>query len=217
VNGVKSPQFPPAWHARFDEVFPRLRHETERTYLFVDGENLTCRAQKELGSNLISSNSNQWIRDTFIWSQTLSEISSTYFVRRRFYFTSRVGDSDKIEKALKTIKRAGFEAPRVFKRDKAKDSKRVDISLATEALRNLFVRNYQNMILVTGDEDFLPLVEAAQDMGARVVLWSIKSGLSTRLVDAADAHCDISDFLFDGSLDRRKVPSGEGDINLRPK
>lgn len=125
-----------------------------------------------------------------------------------------VGGSDKIDEAFRTIKHAGFEAPRVFKKDKERASKRVDISLATEALRNLFFKNYQNLILITGDEDFLPLVEAVQDMGARVVLWFIPNGLSRRLADSADAYFDISPFLFDSSIDgrlpRSTVATGTG-------
>lgn len=76
----------------------------------------------------------------------------------------------------------------------------MDISLTAEVLRNFFHRNFRNMILISGDEDYIPLVESAQEMGARVVLWSIGNGLSGRLADAADAYCDIEPYLFDVSI-----------------
>ena len=183
----------------FDALFPKLRSERDFTFLFVDGENLTMRAQDMLGSRLNSSSA-YWRKDSIIWSESLVSITSIYFLRRKFYYTSHTGSEEDVVLAHKHLKQMRFEAPRVFKKQKSRGSKRVDITLATEALRNLFHRNYKNMILVAGDEDYVPLVESAQEMGAKVVLWFIPSGLSPHLADAADAYCDIEHHLFDASL-----------------
>lgn len=148
------------------------------------------------------------MKDAVIWSKTLEVVTDIYFVRRKFYYTSTTGGHEVIENTERFLRSKGFEAPRVFRRKKDSRSKQVDISLTAEVLKNLFNKNFKNMILVTGDEDYVPLIETAQDFGARVVLWSIPSGLSPRLVAAADAFCDVSDHLFDASVVTQSDGSG---------
>ena len=54
-----------------------------------------------------------------------------YNVIRKYYYTSVKGDSDKLAEVERGLKSLNIEAPRVFKKNKNKGSKRVDISLAT--------------------------------------------------------------------------------------
>jgi uncharacterized LabA/DUF88 family protein len=81
----------------------------------------------------------------------------------------------------------GIEAPRVFKRDKNRGSKQVDISLATEMLSHAHRKYFDVVVLVAGDADYIPLVRAVQREGARVHhLWALSNGLSDRLAMAVD-------------------------------
>ena len=49
--------------------------------------------------------------------------------------------------------------------------KQVDIQLAVDMI-TLSKSNIQNIILVSGDTDFIPVVKYVQDQGTRVYLWS---------------------------------------------
>src|SRR5215467_12367049 len=69
------------------------------------------------------------------------------------------------------LKSRGIESPHVFKRTKSRGSKRVDISLSTAMLLNACRKNYDVVILIAGDEDYLPLVEAVKAEGRIVLLW----------------------------------------------
>jgi uncharacterized LabA/DUF88 family protein len=132
-----------------------------------------------------------------VWSEKLMDLTGVYFVRRKYYYTSLVGDSSAIVDATDKLKELGIEAPRVFKKTKGKGSKRVDISLATDMLVHASRRNINVAVLIAGDEDYVPLVEAVQFEGCRVLVWFIPDGISPALKRAADAYADISSLLFD--------------------
>jgi uncharacterized LabA/DUF88 family protein len=110
--------------------------------------------------------------------------------------TSVQGDVPKIGDVEDKLKRAGIAAPRVFNKAKGKPSKRVDISLATDMLTHAFRKNCDFAILVAGDEDYVPLVEAVMGEGLRVVLWFVKDGLSPALVKTVDHFFDLGTILF---------------------
>jgi uncharacterized LabA/DUF88 family protein len=107
-------------------------------------------------------------------------------VVRSFYYTSTRGDGLKIEEVERQLKQMGFQAPRVFSKSKSRGSKRVDISLATDMLTHAFRKNFDFAILVAGDEDYVPLVQAVMSEGLRVIVWFIEDGLSPILAKEAD-------------------------------
>lgn len=51
-------------------------------------------------------------------------------------------------------------------------------------------------MLVAGDGDYIPLVEAVKAEGRRVVLWFVSSGLSPALARSADHYWDMGEILF---------------------
>src|SRR5438552_16267039 len=95
-----------------------------------------------------------------------------------------------------------METPRVFKKDKGKGSKRVDITLAIDMLLHGTRKHYDVAVLVAGDEDYVPLVRAVQGEGARVYVWFTSEGLSPGLYQAADYFVDLDEFLFTPRLGR---------------
>ena len=67
--------------------------------------------------------------------------------------------------------------------------KQVDIQLAVDMI-TLSKSNIQNIILVSGDSDFIPAVKYVQDQGTRVYLWTAKkdkNGELARNCDGANA------------------------------
>jgi uncharacterized LabA/DUF88 family protein len=57
-------------------------------------------------------------------------------------------------------------------------------------------KHYDAAVLVAGDEDYVPLVEAVQGEGARVYVWFVSNGISRALRMAADYYVDLDDVLL---------------------
>jgi uncharacterized LabA/DUF88 family protein len=70
--------------------------------------------------------------------------------------------------------------------------KRVDTSLVADMVKLAAVDNYDIAILLSGDEDLLPAVEAAAGLGKQVwvATWG-RNGMSTHLSPAAFGHIDL--------------------------
>ena len=172
----------------------------KRAMLFVDGENLAIRFGKMLqakGEGVPAHLSFE--PNTYVWSSKLNTINAPFFeldVIRRYYYTSVSGDAPRIERVEAALKAAGFEAPRVFKKARGGRTKRVDISLATEMLTHAHRDNYEVAVLVAGDEDYVPLVEALAAEGIVVWLAFVESGLSSKLKLKADRYIDLSKVLL---------------------
>lgn len=66
--------------------------------------------------------------------------------------------------------------------------KQVDILLAVDAMTHAVRDNMKTAVLLTGDQDFLPLVEALVGLGKFVVLWGDRRATSGALADSADTY-----------------------------
>lgn len=163
--------------------------------VFVDGENFAVRFGAEIEDNAPQSHV-QYRKDVYVWSSALAYALNKYEVVRKYYFTALRGDTDAIHAVENELRNAEIEAPRVFKRTKARSSKRVDIALATEFLMHAYRDNFDVAVLVSGDEDFVPVVDAVASLGKRVIMWSLSSGRSKLLASACDYSIDISPIMW---------------------
>src|SRR2546427_217666 len=174
--------------------------EGARAMVFVDGENLAIRygnARKESGRP--EKPGVVYLPNVAVWSSQLSPNSNTLSgtrVIRKHYYTSVQGDTSTLQEAADWLKEQGFEAPRIFKKNRTKGSKQVDISLATDMLIHAARKHYEIAVLVAGDEDYVPLVRAVQGEGARVHVWFLQDGLSPQLRHEADYFVDLNAFLL---------------------
>lgn len=67
------------------------------------------------------------------------------------------------------------------------EQKRVDVLLSVDMVRHAAAAHIQHVILVAGDSDFIPAVEAAKESGATVSLWcGDDQTVHKDLVDLAD-------------------------------
>lgn len=184
---------------------PTLARVETRVMMFVDGENLAIRYKDELGDQPQADHI-YCVQDVIVWSQYASRMNGPQQYIRRYYYTSARGDDDKRDEYELKLKSLGIEAPRVFPRRKSGRSKRVDISLATDMLQHAHRDNYDIAVLVGGDEDYVPLVEAVKAEGKRVALWALNSGLSPALRKAADHYWNIGELLFRPTTDPVFLP-----------
>jgi len=171
--------------------------------IFVDGENIAIRFGAERKERRAKAASGVVeMPDVYVWSPSLVREANPAILRR-YYYTSVCGDVPKVRETAEALKQAGIEAPRVFKKTKERGSKRVDITLATDMLTHAHRKHYDVAILVAGDEDYVPLVEAVQREGALVHLWFLQNGLSPDLRLAADLYRDITNALLIESPESR--------------
>lgn len=165
--------------------------------LFVDGENLALRYGNLLqSSGQQPPNHVQYEPGVYVWSRGLNNLCFWGGVVRRHYYTSVQGDADRVIEVVDRLKAAGIEAPNVFKKSKTKGSKRVDVSLTTDMLLHAARKNFEIGVLVAGDEDYVPLVEAVKSEGRRVLLWFVSDGLSPALKRSADYFRDLDEVLL---------------------
>ena len=75
--------------------------------------------------------------------------------------------------------------------------KRVNILLAVELVRRSWAKNIGTAVLVTGDSDFVPAIEAAKDAGVLVQLWYSRNSVHTELINAVDEYFPITQDFID--------------------
>ena len=177
--------------------FPRNAAPDAPTMVFVDGENLAIRYGALLKERHVKPASHiSYEPDVFVWSVGLNNICVRQRVVRKHYYTCANGDAERLNALHDRLHEAHIEAPYVFKKNKRKGSKRVDIQLAVDMLTQASRKSYQTAVLIAGDEDYVPLVQAVKDEGRLVVLWAVESGLSISLRRSADHYADIGEVLF---------------------
>lgn len=73
------------------------------------------------------------------------------------------------------------------------EQKRVDILLAVELVRLSWSHQISHAILVTGDSDFVPAVEAAKDAGVITSLYYSRKSIHDELLQAVDERYEMDD------------------------
>jgi uncharacterized LabA/DUF88 family protein len=180
--------------------------DATRWMAFVDGENLTIRAQHhpELKDLNLDSLPTYFLRDVFIWVPKLA-IEMTLrvgfplsgFPTRAYYYTSVAGDDPKILSVRESIRALGFD-PQVFKKDgPGQKSKGVDITLTKDMLTHAFFNHYDAAVLVAGDRDYVPLIQEVKRLGKSVFVSFFREehGLAKEVRLNADRYEDLAGWL----------------------
>lgn len=110
---------------------------------------------------------------------------------RSYYYTSVVGDTNKIKKIRTSLWNIGFH-PEIFKKDKKNTkAKGVDIALSKDLLVNAFYNNYDVAVLIAGDGDYVPLVQEVKRLGKVVCTAFFNIGLNEELKLSSDWFFDL--------------------------
>lgn len=110
-------------------------------------------------------------------------------LRAIYFYTGRVGANDKQSSFLKKLENFGYIV-------KAKEVKRIkisksayewkgnlDVELAIDVLGN--INNFDTLILMSGDSDFAPLLDAVKNQNKRTLVMSTKGHISKELLERA--------------------------------
>jgi uncharacterized LabA/DUF88 family protein len=186
---------------------------TRKMMAFIDGENLLARFQSMIECGAVVKSPNGAItyeKDRFVW-HTESIVAPMHLVIRATYYTSvGAGFFDDVNQKVKKLEfwvqnNAALPktlTPSIFPKKKHSKSKGVDIRLCVDALTHAFQRNVDTVYLISGDADFLPLIEEIKRAGCQVHLAAFSSGLSDKLKLAVDHYVELDDKYFD------PLPSG---------
>ena len=76
--------------------------------------------------------------------------------------------------------------------------KGVDVMLATDLVVRAFQDHYDTAIIVSGDGDFYPAIQAVKDRGKQVEVAAFETNISPEAARAADLHLKLTKTFFTG-------------------
>jgi uncharacterized LabA/DUF88 family protein len=193
----------------------------DKVFGFADGENLVLRFQDMCKDGHKPKSDVVHVPDTVVWHPDVTQQFCCDIVRMSYYQTV-VGDEPKLNDVRAQLQDVqymyileqplhendagssgqGYLAPRVFKKEgKSSRTKSVDINLTVDMLRSAYNPNADIVFLLSGDGDYLPLVEEVARRGKNVWLAAFSKGLRPALRFAADAFIDLDKLFFESTTD----------------
>jgi len=202
--------------------------------VFVDGENLTIRAQCVAeANNLALVEGRNHKRNVFYWLPSpVNTFDGTQigdpllpvnywwltdfrgaetldsWAKRAYYYTSCPGDGMAVDEVRHALWGLKFH-PEVFHKKRNEKTKAIDITLAKDLLSHAFLDNYDTCILVAGDRDYVPVVEEVKRIGKNVWLAFLdcpEGGLSEELRLASDYFTPLHDIILKGAKQPQTQP-----------
>jgi len=173
--------------------------------IFADGENLTCRFQAMVAEGRTPKAQIQHESDAFVWIPEIVNYSSWLLIRVSYY-TSVTGDDVRLQQLAERLAeirynyRAGFGFlnPHIFKKQRRGDkTKSVDINLVTDLLRHTYNRSVDEVLVLSGDGDYLPTMREVMRQGIRVNVGAFSSGLDPRLRTQTDEFINLDRMCFE--------------------
>lgn len=175
-----------------------MQGNLKRWMLFVDGENFTIRSQEYAKSAGLSIEELAWdnlySQDNYFWPKGVLPLLHPWIHpwvmsvpgERAYYYTMMQGDEPRFDFVRDALKVCGFESI-LARKPRGQRAKGVDIALTKDMLVNAFYNNYDVAVLVSGDGDYVPVVEELKRMGKIVIVaFYPEQGLNPTLRRAAD-------------------------------
>jgi uncharacterized LabA/DUF88 family protein len=172
---------------------------TPRSILFVDGENLVMRYQDMLAAGKHPDERVVHIQDVFVWHSGLMRWHDLNSVIRVVYYTSVVGDDQRVAGIRKAIAAQTFTSstdngavngqlvPIVFKKpSRSLKTRNVDIQIIIDVMRYAFTDEIDRVYIASGDGDYLPLLTEVMRRGKQVEVLAFSSGLNEVLQYSVD-------------------------------
>ena len=187
-----------------------------RMMVFVDGENLVLRFQAMLneGRKIREDANIKHEKDIYVWSPYFTVKPGLNQVIRAYYYTYAFGDEARlrhIKDQIKSMQSGQYQEhgahsaigklinqlyPIVFKKERGKKAKGVDIQLTVDILSNVYKDNVDSIYLVSGDGDYKPVLEEAIRHGKHVFVAALSNGLNQELKYIADRFIDLDNYYF---------------------
>jgi len=108
----------------------------------------------------------------------------------------RYSSRDKYISALKRLPRFQFRQGKLQKTSDGYRQKRVDILIAVDLVRMSSNRQIDRAVLIAGDSDLVPAIEAARDAGVVVTLYYSPNSCHNELLQNCDERVEITHNLI---------------------
>jgi len=178
-----------------------IKHNNQRVGIFIDTQNLYHCAKNIYGAKV---NFAEVVKEGLAGRQLIRALA--------YVITTEAGDEKNFFEALE---KAGIETKTKNLQIFSGGAKKADwdVGLAVDAIK--MAPKLDSIILVTGDGDFVPLVEYLQvNEGCQVEVMSFGKASSAKLIEACDDFIDLDDdpakyllgFRGGGNKRPRRVP-----------
>ena len=156
-----------------------IKHKNQRVGIFIDTQNLYHCAKNIYGAKV---NFGQVVKDGLAGRQLIRAVA--------YVITTESGDEKNFFEALEKV---GIETKTKNLQIFAGGSKKADwdVGLAVDAIK--LAPKLYSVIIISGDGDFVPLVEYLQNVGCQVEVMSFGKATSAKLIEAADDFIDLDD------------------------
>jgi uncharacterized LabA/DUF88 family protein len=160
-----------------------LRPKTDRVVIFIDEANL-YHAALERGITIDYAKFFALLKDSSANCQAIAYVATDRSNHRQKGFLNR-------------LKRQGFElvTQEIIRRLDGSVKGNVDLRLGAELLVKR-VQDYDTAVLVSGDADFVPVIEQSRNQGKRIEVASFRTNTGAALIKAADSYLNL-DLLID--------------------
>jgi uncharacterized LabA/DUF88 family protein len=154
-----------------------IKHKNQRVGIFIDTQNLYHSAKNIYGSKV---NFGQVVKDG---------LSGRSLTRATAYVTATESGDEK--SFFEALEKMGIETKTKNLQIFSGGAKKAnwDIDLAIDAVK--YAPKLDAVILVTGDGDFVPLIEYLQNGGCQVEVISFGRATSAKLIEASDDFIDL--------------------------
>ncbi|MBP9748421.1 MAG: NYN domain-containing protein [Candidatus Pacebacteria bacterium] len=156
-----------------------IKHKEQRVGVFIDTQNLYHSARNLYKARV---NFGAVVKDAVAGRKLVRAVA--------YVITTEAGDEKNFFEALEKI---GIETKTKDLQIFAGGSKKADwdVGLAVDAIK--MAARLDSVVIVSGDGDFIPLVEYLQSIGVQVEVVSFGKSTSGKLREAVDDFVDLSD------------------------
>ena len=180
-----------------------------RTLVLVDGENLVFRYQNMIKKGKTKNKGIRHEPDVFVWKPNIFNMRPLDILRVSYY-TTVIGDESRVKEINELISKKEYDFhlggtkgyqgtlnPHVFKRDsKSRKTRAVDINITIDALTHVYNKSADIIFIISGDGDFLPLINEIKRMGKLAIVGALSEGLEDKLKYTADRFYTLDNYFF---------------------
>lgn len=186
----------------------------ERVMVFIDGSNLYHVLGQTCG------------RHDLQFDKFAQKLANGRDLRRVYYYNirqeafedrSNATDQDKFLSSLYDTPHLEVKLGIWKQRGSTMVEKGVDVMLAVDLVTRAYKNNYDTAIIVSGDADFYPALQAAKDVGKQVEVAAFDTNISAEAARVADLHIKLTKTYFTGLWMTRTQQRQRSDALRRPE
>jgi len=163
------------------------------------------------------------VKDEFVWSPDLYQShNTTKDILRISFFTCLAGDKVKVDALNAEIGKIKYSCtvglvgsgggrysggtvslvnngtlnPRIYTKQKGQPSKKIDVAMVIETINYSILDNINEIHLLSGDADFIPVIQEVMRRGKKVTVSSFSSGVNDEMKHIPDAYECLDNYFF---------------------